>query len=389
MTNIDDLAADQRTTGPRFGVRPADPSKMRPIEFVYEPWIVRGRGNEIVGEEDVGKSTFAVYIAAKLTTGDLPGVFEGQPKDVLFLGTDEDDWDGMTLPRLHAAGADLARVYELYTLDANAVFNAQDHGSELGRLLAHDFGLIVIEHVLDILPRMHNPNEPTAIRRALRPMLRVMAARETGALWTRHVNKAEARSFRQKAQGSAQFGAVARSSFLIAQHPKDAMARVAILGKANYVKDKVALTFSITDHTFTANEYDFNVGRVVNVEKDSTTMDEALAGGPSDRERKRDALRAAVLGVVSGQTLGNDHLTTPLTRSAIARKLGRDKSDQSVRRVLEGLEEDGLVKQVDGGWIRAEQPPTDSNGHGTYAPEDWVVLHTNDTNDTTNEEEDE
>ena len=61
----------------QFGVRPADPEKMRPVEFVYHPWIVRGRGNEIVGEEDVGKSTFSCYIAAGITERHAAGRVRG------------------------------------------------------------------------------------------------------------------------------------------------------------------------------------------------------------------------------------------------------------------------------------------------------------------------
>jgi len=97
---------------PRFATRPADPGKMRPVEFVWPPWLVRGRLNLMVGEEKVGKSTFAAYVAAGITTGDLPGAYESEPGDVLFVGADEDDWDSVTLPRLHAAGADFEHVHE-------------------------------------------------------------------------------------------------------------------------------------------------------------------------------------------------------------------------------------------------------------------------------------
>src|SRR5438045_1857947 len=90
--------------GPRFATRPADLSAMRPVEFVWTPWLVRGRLNLMVGEEKVGKSLFSVHLAAQLTRGELSGIFAGTPQHVLFVGADEDAWESDTMPRLHAAG---------------------------------------------------------------------------------------------------------------------------------------------------------------------------------------------------------------------------------------------------------------------------------------------
>ena len=208
---------------------------------------------------------------------------------------------------------------------------------------------------------MRNPNEPMAIRRAMRPMLRALASSDVASLWTRHVNKAESKTFRQKAQGSMQFGAVARSSFLIAEHPKDPTCRVAVLGKANYVKDKVALSFAIAECVFEANGHLFSVGRVVDVEQESITMEEALGGGQTLRERKRDDLAQAVLkGVPSAKPLGDGTWHPPAKSGhAIAQELGRSKTDGSVRRILNELAEDGLIEKVEGGWIRKREDQED------------------------------
>jgi hypothetical protein len=155
-----------------------------------------------------------------------------------------------------------------------------------------------------------------------------------------------------------QFGAVARSSFLIAQHPNNPMSRVAVLGKANYVKEKVALSFGIAEYGFVANGEPFSVGRVVDLEADSITMDEALGGDrTSPRERRRDDLRDAIfVGVPSATSLGDGiwH-PPPISGHAVAAALGKSKTDGTVRRILKELEEDGLICKVKGGWIRARQ----------------------------------
>jgi hypothetical protein len=127
-------------------------------------------------------------------------------------------------------------------------------------------------------------------------MLRVLGQLDTGCTWARHVNKAQADSFRQKAQGSMQYGAVARSSFLIASHPTEPDARIAVLGKANNVKQRPALRFEIAEHIFEANGYVFNVGRVEGVEEDDeTTMEEALAGPQKPREPTKQELMFELL----------------------------------------------------------------------------------------------
>jgi hypothetical protein len=339
-------------------IRPADRTKMRPVEFVWKPWLVRGCLNLIVGQEDVGKSTLSCWIAAGITTGSLPGVFEYAPQDVLFIGADEDSWEKDTLPRLEAAGADFDHVHELGIESGFDVDNDADHLRAV--LTKRKFGLIVVEHLMDVLPAMRSYTDPATMRRALKPFRRVLRAGGDTALATLHVNKSPGQSLREYTQGTVQFGAMARSSFLVAKHPKDPSRRVAVLGKANYVKDKdeATISFAIAEHVFVENGCLFEVGKVVDVEQEAITMAEALGGGrQSKRERKRSDLAEAVLeGVPSANSLGTGTLAPPgKSTHAIAEDLGRSKTDGTVRRILNELEEDGLIQRIKGqGWVRVE-----------------------------------
>jgi hypothetical protein len=308
---------------------------------------VGGRLNLMVGEENISKSTFAAYVAAAITRGELPGVFEGQPGKVLFVGADEDDWSSVTLPRLMGAGADMSLVHEFYALDDTELFNVDRDSGELSRLLGQGFALVVFEHLMDVLPRMPSYTDPAAIRRAVRPLRRLLAARDTAGLGTLHVNKAEAQQFRQRTQGSVQWGAMVRSAFLIDRHPDDPLSRVVVLGKANYVPDDEphALSFRIEDHPFSYDGQLYNVGRVVDVQAADVSMADVLAGGESSRTQKRREQREAVLDALTDE---------PQSVRAIARAADVPKS--SAHDVLVDLQFEGRAQQETGGWRVSECP---------------------------------
>jgi biotin operon repressor len=333
--------AHERRNGrpPKLDVRPPRLEDMRPVRYAWKPWLVDGRLNLMVGEEKVGKSTFSAWIAAGITTGTL----SGQPGDVLFVGADEDDWNSVTLPRLYAAGADLDRVRELYALDDTVMFEVERDRGELARLLdERHYALVVFEHLMDILPALRNYNDPAAIRRALAPLRRVLAARETTGLGTLHVNKAPATSFRERAQGSVQYIAQARSTFLIAEHPHDKLRRVAVLGPSNYAGGNHALAFSIAEAVFAHGEHVFEVGRVVDVEASDVGMADVL-GAADSREAERDGRRERVLDALTDE---------PQAERPLADALGIPRA--TLQRDLKSLEERNLaVRRIDGsGWVR-------------------------------------
>ena len=352
MTERDDLRDQQEQQRyRRFETKAVDLSKMKPVEFVHPPFLVRGRLNNEVGEEKVGKSTFICYLAASMSVGELPGIFEGTPKRVLFVGADEDDFYSSTVPRLVAAGADMDYVEEFIAENATDVFNIKRDYEELHRLLgAKDFGLVAFEHLMDILPPMSNANDPTAIRHAVRPLRRVLASRDTCGLGALHVNKAQAQSFRQKTQGSMQWGAMARSSFLIDRHPKNPLKRVAVLGPANYVRDDVphSVEFVIKGHQFSHGDKLYDEPRVEDVEDSDVSMEDVLSA--DNRQRKRgnvaEALKAYIREGVSGAISKGLTLDTPsYTTADLARAVGQNPKDQTVRRALDGLAGEGFVSR--------------------------------------------
>src|SRR4051794_41603598 len=93
-------------------IRKADLSRAKPVKSVWEHRILIGYLNLLIGEEGIGKGNLASYLAARLTRGELPGSFEGRPRNVVFVGS-EDSWDHVWVPRFEAAGADFDRLIQI------------------------------------------------------------------------------------------------------------------------------------------------------------------------------------------------------------------------------------------------------------------------------------
>jgi AAA domain-containing protein len=101
--------------------------------------------------------------------------------------------------------------------------------------------------------------------------------------------------------------------------------------------------------------------RWLTIEADRTRglvfVNEAEPFEQEDRERRRDTLREDILRALDGERM---------TGAAIAKALGRDKTDGTIRRVLRDLEGEGLIDRDSGGlWGRVAN--ADPLGFGNLA----------------------
>lgn len=90
----------------------ADKIIPEPLLWLWEPRIPLGKLTVFVGMPDVGKSTVAIDVVARCTTGRAwPGTeTTREPQEVLML-VSEDDLTDTVVPRLMAAQADRSKVY--------------------------------------------------------------------------------------------------------------------------------------------------------------------------------------------------------------------------------------------------------------------------------------
>jgi hypothetical protein len=148
--------------------------------------VAAGRGN-------VGKSPFALWLAARLTRGELPGQLYGTPVDALIYAS-EDSHDHTTVPRLIAADADMVRVHLIYgtATDADPDIPLNWTGDlPLIREAIIELGaqFLVIDPLFDVYRSGANTDKVDDVRTGLRPLVAMAHETGTSVLGLAHFNK--------------------------------------------------------------------------------------------------------------------------------------------------------------------------------------------------------
>ncbi|GAC69930.1 AAA family ATPase [Gordonia soli] len=206
------------------------------VDWLWWPWIPRGKLTIFEGEPDVGKSTMTLTWASMVTTGGpWPCAIVGgrethnekglnEPGSVVLVGV-EDDIADTVVPRLIAAGADRSRIVTMTqpTDDKGAPvpFLIPEDVDRLRRAIDEvDAALVIIDPITAFMSDAVKPGSDTANRKALMTLASV--AERTGAaiVLVRHLNKGTGMSAKHRGGGSIAFTALARSALLAAKLPE-------------------------------------------------------------------------------------------------------------------------------------------------------------------------
>ena len=332
------LADAQRSYGSNGGLRTrgVDWERVRPVSWLWNRRIPCGLLSLVVGVEDIGKGTLMAWIAARATRGELD---LSEPINVLIIG-DEDSFESIWVPRMHAAGADLQRVTTLD--DGESLDDFRERADALSWTVKRDqIGFIVFDQVLDHVDGGKDGSgvyNPKHVRLALLPLRRVAGKHGIPATGLLHPVKGRPKSFRDLMAGSHQFNAVSRSSLLLAKDPADSDRRVLVRGKGNHSAVPRSFEFRLGVDSFELNGHGFEMPVVADPEEGDRSVDDLLAQAP-------------VTGPLAEELL--DLLTDePQSVADLARAVGRDPKDGSVRNALKKLKVQGSASKTKDGWVR-------------------------------------
>ena len=219
------------TTPPPAGVvRMADIDPIE-VEWVWHPYIPRGKLTLLEGDPGQGKSWISLGIATALSLGHgLPGQEDPKLPSRVLVMTAEDGLDDTIRPRLDSMGADVTRVYACEGVDS-----FDEEGLDLLENRAAELrpDLMVVDPLVAYIGArvdIHRANETRAV---LSRLASIADRTRSAVLAIRHLNKSSGGKAIYRGLGSIDFTAAVRSVLLVGQDPDDTTSGAVVHIKSN------------------------------------------------------------------------------------------------------------------------------------------------------------
>jgi sugar phosphate isomerase/epimerase len=286
------------TTGRRLILTRASDIEPEPVVWAWEDSgqgrMPSGSLSLFAGREGTGKSSFLIWLAARITTGTLPGSLDG-PRAVIYVAV-EDSWKYTIVPRLIAAAADLDLVYraEVAETDDGTVSLSLPADSCLleDAIISRGVAMVALDPLMSAISDTLDTHVNRQVRQALDPLARM--ADRTGAVVAgiAHFNKSGGTDASSLITASGAFKDVARSIFAFAADDDDG-SKVITQTKNNLGRsDLPSLAYRIIEAIVPTARGDARVGRFVLDGETGRTVRDILsdqAGVGTERSEKTRA----------------------------------------------------------------------------------------------------
>lgn len=264
----------------------------RPIDWLWQGYVARGKGTLFAGDPGLGKSLVSTTSAAIVSTGgQWPDGTPCPAGDALILSAEDDAADTIK-PRLIAAGADVDRVH---IIDPIVTSVSHETGEKRTRLLSlkDDAGLLaerLVEHpqaallIIDPVSAFLggvDSHKNADVRAAMVPIDQVARTHGVAVVGITHLNKGAGGNALYRMTGSLAFVAAARAAFFVTRDPDDRDRRLMLPGKNNLGGDTVGFAFRIIPPADPATQ---RITIEWEAEPVTISADEALTA-PSDDHR--------------------------------------------------------------------------------------------------------
>jgi hypothetical protein len=285
---------------------PASEIRPEPVVWAWEDdgagRIPAGSFGLFAGREGTGKSSFLIRLAAQVTKGELDGAFKGDPRPVIYVAV-EDSWKYTIVPRLMAAGADLAMVYraEVVTSEGETVTLSLPFDNKLmaEEIRQREVALVALDPLMSAISDTLDTHVNRQVRQALDPLARM--ADRTGCIVAgiAHFNKSTGTDASSLITASGAFKDVARFIFAFAVD-EDGVSVITqtknSLGRSNLP----SLAYRIIEATVETAKGDAKVGKFVLDGPSERTVQDILSDqGGEERDAKtraQDYLREVLAG---------------------------------------------------------------------------------------------
>jgi hypothetical protein len=223
------------------------------VSWLWEGRIPRGKLSLLDGDPGLGKSTLALDLAARVSTGSpMPGsasLARSTPAGVVLI-SHEDGLADTIRPRLDAAGADVSRVVAIMGISeiqgGDRLPALPEDTTEIEACVARTkAALVIIDPFVAYLGAETNSSKDQDVRRALMPLATMAQRTGVAILLVRHLNKQLGGPAIYRGGGSIGIVGAVRSGMLVARDPDDETARVLAPIKNNLAPPQPSLRFRI------------------------------------------------------------------------------------------------------------------------------------------------
>jgi RecA-family ATPase len=179
-------------------------------QFLFYPFLPYKKLIVVQGESGIGKSTFLLNLASRLSKGEhMPFALNNRPADrgnILYFNS-EDDIEETINPRLIAMGADLER----FILPDEPFYLDNDCKRFENTIREFDIRLVIIDPLTAVLSPKHNMNIAQSVGNLMRGLSRVAFTTNSAIVIVCHMSKSSSGKEIDRHLGSSDIINAARS----------------------------------------------------------------------------------------------------------------------------------------------------------------------------------
>ena len=211
------------------------------VEWLWHPYIARGKLTLIEGDPGLGKSWLSLAIASNISRGlPLPNDGPRSRCESTLLMTCEDGLGDTIRPRLDALGADLDRVK---AVDQPLIFDDAGLQGIENSLRAWQFYLLIIDPLVGYLGGSVDLHKANEVREVMAHLADLAQRYRCAVVCIRHLTKSTRSKSIYRGMGSIDLTAATRSVLLVGGHPEKGRGLVHI--KSNLAPQGPAIGYTL------------------------------------------------------------------------------------------------------------------------------------------------